>query len=117
MTIQQTVTIPADRRVYFDLPETARIGTATVILEFPTTPAASALPTVPVVTEEEMNRRGKIVRERLERNRRLLKPGDDPLLAWRGVSEGLVPEEEALAYKLLDKRLEEEHEARLMGLK
>jgi hypothetical protein len=38
MTIRQTIEIPADRRVYFDLPETARIGTATVILEFPSAP-------------------------------------------------------------------------------
>jgi hypothetical protein len=113
MTLQQTVTIPADRRLHLDwtLPEMASVGQATVILEFPT------MPTVPVVTEEEMNRRGKIVQERLERNRRLLKPGESSLRAWRGVFEGLVPEEETLAYKLLDKRLEEEHEARLQGSK
>jgi hypothetical protein len=37
MTIQQTIEIPADRRVHFDLtlPETASVGPATVILEFP----------------------------------------------------------------------------------
>jgi hypothetical protein len=37
MTLQQTVDIPADRRVHFDwtLPETASVGPATVILEFP----------------------------------------------------------------------------------
>jgi hypothetical protein len=42
MTLQQTVTIPADRRVYFDLPETARIGPATLIIEFPTVPQSDA---------------------------------------------------------------------------
>jgi hypothetical protein len=38
MTLQQTVTIPADRRLYLDwtLPETASVGPITVILEFPT---------------------------------------------------------------------------------
>jgi hypothetical protein len=40
MTLQQTITIPADRRVHLDwtLPEVASVGTATVILDFPTVP-------------------------------------------------------------------------------
>jgi hypothetical protein len=46
MTLQQTVTIPADRRLHldFDLPETASIGTATVILDFPTVPQSGPQP-------------------------------------------------------------------------
>jgi hypothetical protein len=40
MTLQQTVTIPADRRLYVDwtLPETASVGPATAILDFPAVP-------------------------------------------------------------------------------
>jgi hypothetical protein len=45
MTLQQTINIPADRRIHFDwtLPETANIGPATVILEFPTIPDEETL--------------------------------------------------------------------------
>jgi hypothetical protein len=32
MTLQQTVTIPADRRLYLDLPETLKPGAAKVVL-------------------------------------------------------------------------------------
>jgi hypothetical protein len=42
MTIEQTIEIPANRRLHldFDLPMTANIGPAKVILEFPATGAA-----------------------------------------------------------------------------
>jgi hypothetical protein len=45
MVIQQTIKIPADRRVHLDwtLPETASVGTATVILDFPTMPDEETL--------------------------------------------------------------------------
>jgi hypothetical protein len=45
MTIQKTIEIPADRRVHFDfeLPETASVGPATVILDFPTVPDEETL--------------------------------------------------------------------------
>jgi hypothetical protein len=45
MTIQQTIEIPADRRVRLDftLPEAASAGQATVILEFPTVRDAETL--------------------------------------------------------------------------
>jgi hypothetical protein len=45
MTLRQTINIAADRRVHFDfeLPKTASVGSATVILEFPTVPDEETL--------------------------------------------------------------------------
>jgi hypothetical protein len=46
MTIEQTINIPADRRLHLDLklPETATVGPAKVILIFPTGAAEEAGP-------------------------------------------------------------------------
>jgi hypothetical protein len=43
MTLQRTVTIPADRRIHLDftLPETVSVGPTTVILDFPSVPACT----------------------------------------------------------------------------
>jgi len=35
MTIEQTVTIPADRRLYFDVPSEVPAGQARIIIQFP----------------------------------------------------------------------------------
>jgi hypothetical protein len=99
MTLQQTIDIPADRRVHFDwtLPETASVGPATVILEF----SSDGIP---------KNMREKIALERVRKQQSLLKPGENPLLALGGSCKGLVPEKEELENKRLDKLIEEEHE-------
>jgi hypothetical protein len=52
MTLQQTLTIPADRRVYFDLPRDIPVGEAKI--EFTITPFRSPCPdAVPAAEPEE----------------------------------------------------------------
>jgi hypothetical protein len=114
------------------LPETAGVGQATVILQFPTQSAEDAAPR-PVADKvgdraagipadgiggpngvpKEL--RAQIVQDRFERNLRLLKPGQCTLHAWRGTSEGLVSEAERLEHEREDKLIEERHEAKLRG--
>jgi hypothetical protein len=55
MTLQQTVTIPADRRLYLDwtLPEAARIGAAIVILKFPAEQKAAVWEHAAALAQEE----------------------------------------------------------------
>jgi hypothetical protein len=140
MTLQQTITIPADRRVHFEVPRDVPVGEATfkiIITSFreprsETTPHAAELARAEAevaAAEAEaavytdagqripIPLRSKVSRARLKRNELLLnlKPGEKSLLAWSGIDEGLVSEEEKLEWKLLDKRLEEEHERRLCG--
>jgi transposase len=116
--LQQTIYIPVDRRVHLDwtLPETASVGSATVILEFPTVQDDE---TMRGFSSDELlrNKRGKIALERVEKQRRLLKPGDEPLRAWFGSGAGLVSEEEKLEYERQDRLIEEEHEKWLHGPK
>jgi hypothetical protein len=133
MTIEQTVEIPADRRLHldFDLPMTASVGTAKVILEFPTAETADVEAEAAELAAAEAEAakytaagegipiplRGKISHARMRRNERLLKPGDDPLFALSGVGAGLDTDEEKLEWKLRDKAIEEAHEKWLHGPK
>jgi hypothetical protein len=55
MTLQQTITIPADRRLHLDwtLPEAASIGAATVILKFPAERTAALWEQAALLAQEE----------------------------------------------------------------
>jgi hypothetical protein len=55
MTLQQTVTIPADRRLHLDwtLPETASVGAATVTLKFPAERTAAVWEQAALLAQEE----------------------------------------------------------------
>jgi hypothetical protein len=138
MTLQQTIEIPADRRVHFDLPRDIPAGAAKsklIITPFrvPRTDAAPQAAEIAIAEAEvaaaeaeaaeytaagqriPVPLRGKISMARVRRNELLLKPGSDPLLAWSGVDKGLVSEEEKLEWKREDEAIEEAHEKWLHG--
>jgi hypothetical protein len=140
MTLQQTIKIPADRRVHFDLPRDIPAGVAKfklIITPFraPRTDAAPQAAEIALAESEvaaaeaeaaeytdagkriPIPLRGKVSMARLKRNKLILPPGSEPLLAWSGVGEGLESEEEKLEWKREDKRIEEEHEKWLYGTK
>jgi hypothetical protein len=55
MTLQQTVTIPADRRLYLDLPETAPTGHAEVLITITLSPSpAHGEPKLGMLTTEQL---------------------------------------------------------------
>jgi hypothetical protein len=70
MTIQQTVDIPADRRLYLDLPETAPLGHAEIMITIRYMPPQADSGTIPqerfnAETEEAMNEARDIMNGRV----------------------------------------------------
>ncbi|GMO68109.1 MAG: hypothetical protein Ta2A_16220 [Treponemataceae bacterium] len=79
LTIQQTVTIPADRRIVFDLPDTVPSGKSYVTVTFSPTEVQndSAFPSAEALEIEASQKAAAA-----ETN------GSDPLVAWRDSLNG-----------------------------
>jgi hypothetical protein len=106
MTLQQTVTIPADRRLYLDLPETLSPGAAQIVL------TVTRIADTGIAGEQDARRFRESLNALCLNRSTFENPSPVPLEPLLGMAEGSsFTVERLLQDRMSDRRAEEERDS------